>query len=268
MKRASVSGGPYITVADNLTGTSYTDTNLTTEATYYYIVSARGVAGVSTDSQETAVKLWFIPNGGFEAPVTSAYSYNPSGGAWTFSANSGNNGSGLVGNGSAFSNPTSPEGKQAAFFQGTGTITQAVTGLTPGVTYTVSFSAAQRGGTYINGGQTWNLKLDGTSIGSYAPGPSATMFVDYTTTFTATAVTHTLAFAGTNLNTGDNTAFIDNVRMAAQPVSGLAAIAGNARVVLSWQSVAGASGYNVKRSLAPTGTLHNDSRRSLRHQLY
>ena len=61
-----------------------------------------------------------IANPGFETPVISAYQYNPSGGGWTFTAQSGANGSGISANGSAFTtgNPVAPQGSQVAFLQG------------------------------------------------------------------------------------------------------------------------------------------------------
>ena len=43
--------------------------------------------------------------------------------------------------------------------------------------------------------------------------PGAISWSDYTATFTATATTQTLAFAGTDLAGGDNTVFIDNVQL-------------------------------------------------------
>jgi regulation of enolase protein 1 (concanavalin A-like superfamily) len=56
--------------------------------------------------------------------------------------------------------------------------------------------------------------MDSTVVGSYNPGAAATSFVDYTASFTATASTHSLSFVGTDLATGDNTVFVDNVRIA------------------------------------------------------
>jgi len=152
---------------------------------------------------------------GFESPsVAGGFTYGITGTPWTFSAKSGNNGSGIAGNGSAFtsSNSNAPEGVQVAFLQGTGSsISQALTGLVSGANYTVTFSAAQRATTNING-QTWQVQLDGNVIGSYAPPQSATAYIDYTASFTATATSQTLAFVGTDTRGGDNTIFIDNVR--------------------------------------------------------
>src|ERR1035437_4488653 len=81
----------------------------------------------------------------FWAPLISGHRYNPSGGSWTFSGSTGN-GSRLIGNGSAFLNPNAPQGVQAAFVQEHGTISQAISGFTPGTPYMISFFAAERPG--------------------------------------------------------------------------------------------------------------------------
>ena len=49
VKYSATSGGPYTTIT-SLSGTSYTNTGLTTGVTYYYVVSAVNAAGESTNS--------------------------------------------------------------------------------------------------------------------------------------------------------------------------------------------------------------------------
>jgi len=211
--RGSVPGGPYTVVASNLSGFNYTDTGVSNGRTYYYVVSATNSTGSATSAEVSATPQ-LLADGGFESPTTSTYQYNPSGSAWTFSAQSGNNGSGISANGSIFtgSNANAPEGVQVGFLQGTGTISQTISGLTPGATYNLLFSAAQRT-VYVNGGQTWAVTLNGTTVASYAPGAGATAYIGYSASFTATAASETLAFVGTDTNTGDNTVFLDNVRL-------------------------------------------------------
>ncbi|MDP9036430.1 MAG: family 78 glycoside hydrolase catalytic domain, partial [Myxococcota bacterium] len=219
IERATKSGGPYTSIA-TVPGTAYTDTNLTFGVPYYYVVAAQFVGGGSVASAEvsvTPVDSLPVANFGFEAPVIGTFAYSPAGGAWAFSPLSGSNGSGITSNGSPFTlqSSSAPEGVQAAFIQGTGTISQAISGFKPGLTYTLIFSAAERGpgATWNIAGQTWNVTRDGVSMASYAPPKSATSYTDYTATFTATATTHTLSFVGTNANGGDNTVFFDNIRI-------------------------------------------------------
>ena len=154
-------------------------------------------------------------NFGFEAPgVGSGYQYNPSGGSWAFNGSSPN-GSGIVGNGSLFGNPNAPQATQAAFIQETGTISQAISGFTPGINYTVSFLAAER----LHNAQSWNVTVNGAVIASFSPGSNATSYVNYTAAFKATAAAQTVAFVGTDLAGGDNTVFVDNVRITTLPVA-------------------------------------------------
>jgi alpha-L-rhamnosidase len=219
IKRSTIGGGPYTTVAANVAATNYTDTTTANGVTYYYVVSARNAAGESGNSAEASATPQFVFNYGFETPSVGSFQYNPSGAGWTFTAQSGNNGAGLTPNGTLFnsSNPNAPEGTQVAFLQSISTISQAISGFVPGATYAVTFSAAQRAGQFQQSRQTWDLRLDGSVIASYAPPANATSYVDYAAAFTATAATHTISFVGTDLPGGDNTVFLDNVRIVPSP---------------------------------------------------
>jgi fibronectin type 3 domain-containing protein len=56
VKRATTGGGPYTTIATGLTGTTYSDNNVTMGTTYYYVVTAGNAQGESPASnQATAV---------------------------------------------------------------------------------------------------------------------------------------------------------------------------------------------------------------------
>ena len=54
VKRATVSGGPYTTIATGVTGTSYNNTGLTPATTYYYVVSAVNANGESANSSQVS----------------------------------------------------------------------------------------------------------------------------------------------------------------------------------------------------------------------
>ncbi len=261
VQRAVVSGGPYTTIKSNLISTGFTDTGLANGTTYYYVVSAVNSVGASTSAEVNATPFAPAitpPNSGFEAPLTEGYIYNPSSGSWTFSQSTGS-GSGVTANGSAFTggNTPAPQGIQVAFLQATGSISQTFSGFTVGASYIVKFLASQRQNK--SGGQpgnTFDVRINGATIGSFEPTQSVTSYQEYTVSFNATAATQTLSFIGTDLHGGDNTVFIDRVLIAWQtppPVppapTGLTAVAvGTSQVNLNWSASSYASTYNVKRA--------------------
>jgi hypothetical protein len=55
VKRATVSGGPYINIATNITGLSYINTGLSNGTNYYYVISALNLWGESTNSGEVTI---------------------------------------------------------------------------------------------------------------------------------------------------------------------------------------------------------------------
>ncbi len=212
VKRSTVHGGPYTTVGSSI-DCNYTDGGLTNGVTYYYVVTAVNNNGESGISSEASAVPQVLPSFGFETPSIGSgnYTYNPSGGFWIFGGSAGS-GSGIVANGSGFSNPNAPEGSQAAFVQSYGAVSQTLSGFTPGSSYTITYSAAQRPGQDQHGGESWDVTIDNHPIKNNAPGLAS--YTTYTATFTATAATHNFAFVGTDLAGGDNTVFIDNVRIS------------------------------------------------------
>ena len=148
---------------------------------------------------------------GFETPnvgtgTFNSFQYHPSNSPWTFST-----GAGVAGNGGGFTdgNPDAPDGTQVAFLQGPSSVSQAVS-LAAG-TYSLSFSAAQRGdGNYST--QTIQVQVDGTVVGTFTPA-SASYSAYNTASFTVTAGAHTITFVGTDPDGADkdNTALIDQV---------------------------------------------------------
>jgi alpha-L-rhamnosidase len=225
VKRSSVSGGPYSIMANSVVGTNYTDMTAANGRTWYYVVSANESGSQTGNSSEVSATPSSILNFGFEIPRVAGYEYGPAGAGWSFSGASPD-GSGITGNNSGFTdaNPPAPQGTQVAFLQEYGAISQTLYGFLPGTNYTITFSAAQRADANQHGGQTWNVLIDGRVIASYNPGSNATSYVDYTAGFAATATAHTLTFVGTDLVKGDNTVFIDNVRLSPPLVPGLSAV--------------------------------------------
>jgi hypothetical protein len=54
VKRSTVSGGPYTNIVAGLNATSFTDTNISNGATYYYVLSSVNYYGQSPDTSEVA----------------------------------------------------------------------------------------------------------------------------------------------------------------------------------------------------------------------
>jgi len=54
VKRSITAGGPYSTIASNVSGTSYVDTDVVNGTTYYYVVTAISADGESTNSNEAS----------------------------------------------------------------------------------------------------------------------------------------------------------------------------------------------------------------------
>ncbi|SFM13148.1 Pectate lyase [Paenibacillus sp. 1_12] len=77
VKRSTTSGGPYTTLASNVTGTGYEDTPLANYVTYYYVVSAVIESLEGMDSTEISARS-FIPN---STSTTANTSGSNSGGA-------------------------------------------------------------------------------------------------------------------------------------------------------------------------------------------
>jgi alpha-L-rhamnosidase len=253
VKRSLVKGGPYAVIASGITGTSHVDPTVTNGVTYYYVVSAQdGQGGESGSSEAIAIPSAIaisVPNFGFEAPVTSTYAYNPSGGSWAFNGSAGN-GSGIATNGSVFtsSNAVAPQGTQVAFLQRSGSFSQTLSGFAPGGVYAITFSAANRATSGFNSAQSWDVRVDGATKASYSNTP--TSYADYTATFTASAASHLLSMVGTS--DSDRTVFIDNIRIVglvpSAPADLSASVISSSRIDLAWTASSGASAYILKRS--------------------
>ncbi len=69
---------------------------------------------------------------------------------------------------------------------------------------------------YQNAHQNFNVLVDGNVVSTVTP--SGTSYQSYSTAvFTVTAGTHTITFQGLNSSGGDNTAFLDQVVVTAEP---------------------------------------------------
>ena len=151
-----------------------------------------------------------IIDGGFEAPVLAANSYQvaPSGSPWQFTALAGisTNGSGVTAG-----NPNAPGGSQVGFIMNAGRMSYSLD-LDAG-TYDLSFQAAQRAHDQTQAQQI-EVLVDGAAVGLDTPsGTAYTLFE--TSNFTVAAGVHTIEFLGMSPPSGESTALIDQVVLAA-----------------------------------------------------
>lgn len=200
-----------------------------------------------------------VGNFSFETPSLGLgnFEYNTTGGSWNFSA------AGIAANGSGFtgSNPGAPNGTQVAFLQGIGgNMSQSVSNFAANVPYTLTFAAAERN--YGQSAQAWQVKLDGSVIGTFAPPQTATSYTDYSTQFSLSSPgTYVLEFQ--NLNSGDSTVFIDNIRITptsgggtapAAPGSLSASAVSSSQVNLAWSdNSSNETGFKIERKTGAGG---------------
>jgi hypothetical protein len=186
-----------------------------------HTITLRGLNSAGGDNTAfiDAVTLQRVPrayDSGFEAPtagrpgVYGSFFYDPTGSPWTYTG-----GAGVSANGSGFTagNPPAPQGVQVAFLQGGAgsTISQQVAGWADG-SYVLDFKAAQRGNYQTGGYQDFDVLIDGIVVETFRP--ADTTYRSYTTVrFHATAGAHTIAFRGRNSAGGDNSAFLDEIRI-------------------------------------------------------
>jgi hypothetical protein len=245
LKRSTVSGGPYTNLASGITGTSYTDTGLVNNATYYYVVSAVIATGESANSAEAAA----IPGGravncgGSAAGWFSADAYFAGGGA--SSTTDTIDMSGLV-------NPAPQSVYKTSRY---GSCTYTITGLTANSTYWVRlhFAESYWGAT---GSRLFNVSINGTTVlGAFdifaaAGGKDKAVIQEF---YKPSNGSGQMAIQFTTVT--DN-AQINGIEVlpSKPPVPvGLWAAAGNGQVTLTWTACAGAASYNIYRGTAPGG---------------
>ncbi len=201
----------FSTVGTNVTATDFEDASGTGEWVYRVCATDQQIGA---EVHVTIRPPGMLSNSSFEKPAVVTYTYGvPNADGWVFDDRTGitpTKGDMWEGNeGSA------PDGNQVAFVQMKGMMYQDLEGLEAGRTYVVKFMAAQRA-RYQGAGETWQLKIDDQLIGDFGPIKGVTKFAEFTGTFVAKSSKARLTFLGTDTNGGDNTVFIDDVRVEAK----------------------------------------------------
>jgi hypothetical protein len=232
VKRASVSGGPYNSIASGLTSTSYMDTGLVNGTTYYYVVAATNVYGVSPDSAEASATPMMKLTG---AIIGSS-------GSWS---NSGNTATNVFdGNTNTFYDAVNATGDWAGLDLGSGT---------NGVVMQIKYCPRAGWAGRMVGGQ-----FQGANVADFSSGVTTFFTVASTPsegTMTVQAVTNASSFrylrytgpAGAYCNVAE-VEFDGLYAVVPSVPTNLSATIGDASVALSWSASSNATSYYVKRS--------------------
>ena len=248
VRRSGTSGGPYTTIASVPTN-GYVDTTAATCSAYYYVVSATNSLGESTNSAEAGATL-----GAYALAINSGGTNNTG----QFNADSNFIGGTQAAPVSTTINTTgviSPAPQGVYQTERYGNFTYTFTNLTGGLLYKLRLHFAETYWTGVTQRQ-FNVSINGVQVltnfdivavagaanraniqeFSVLPNGSGQIIVQYTT------VKDNAKSSGLEL-------------LLAPPVSppGLSADAGDAQVTLNWNGVPGATTYNLKRGLSPTG---------------
>jgi hypothetical protein len=178
--------------------------------TLVFALTAAAIPTAAMGSGCTDIAGTTLTQCGFETPVLGDgnFTYGTTGSAWNFSPFSG-----ISSNHSNFTDSQSaPDGVQVAFIQGASSFSQSIGGFVDSA-YTLTFSAARR----LSGGgnQDFEVQLDALTLGTFEP--ASTIYENLSASFIATPGTHTLTFLGLDTAGGDNTTFIDNLKLVLNP---------------------------------------------------
>jgi hypothetical protein len=217
-------------------------------AKLFVLSAAAALALTSTAHAQT------VSDGGFESLTltTDSYAYSPTGvGGVTFFGRSG-----LQASSTAWGFGAVADGNQSAFIQVGGWFEQAVTGLTVGSWYSVSFFDSFREDTRLYAADPYSVSFDGQLLGTFSPTSNA--FSSVTTgTFVASATNGVLTFRGVPLDGLDRSVGIDAVSVAA--VQGNAAQVAAVPEPAAWAMMLvgfGAIGGALRRRQKVTTRIH------------
>jgi autotransporter-associated beta strand protein len=274
VRRATVSGGAYTVIASGVTGTSYTDTNLTNGTNYYYVVTPANASGDGANSAEaTTATIPAAPTGVAATGGTGqiALTWNASTGANTYNvlrATSPNGGyttvaSGLTSTGytdtSVSSGTTYYYAVTATNGSGSSANSLQVNAITapdsPGsITATGGNGQVALSWTASTGAASYSVLRTTSSNGTYTTVATGLTGTSYTDTGLADGTSYYYAITATNgSGSSANSAQVNTITIPAAP-TGPSATGGTSQVALTWNASTGASTYNVLRATSANGT--------------
>jgi len=245
--RSTNSSGPF-TLIGSSGANSYMDAAVSTCSTYYYEVSATNSAGQSTNSAPATVAL-----GAYALAVDCG---GPAAGQFLadtdFNAGNAATAAGTSVNTSGVTNPAPQEVYLTERYWNA--FSYAFSNLTAGLTYQVRLHFAEIYWTTTNQ-RVFNVAINGTQVLSNFDIIKVTGS-NYTATiqqFNVQPSNGQIVVSFTTVTDNAKCSGIEVLLPQPQAPAGLTGTAGNSVVALNWNAVSGASGYNVKRSLAKSG---------------
>jgi hypothetical protein len=297
VKRATVSGGPYTTIA-TVSGTNFNDTAVTKGVSYYYVVTGTNASGESYYNSMEATTSGGVPSPWLDADIGSVGATgiaNYTAGIFTVKGAGGDIGGNADNFNFCYLNLTNDNTIVArlssAVWQGsTGKIglmfrestnSGAIEGWifldrNASSTLRMGYRSSTGGGTsYVGSGPTgitppeW-LKLQrvGNTFTSFYSADGSTWTPLGTNTFGSFANPCLGGLAVCSRNAALANGVFDNVTVANWPLfplapTNLVATATNALAVLNWSTITNATGYNLKRSLVSGGPYTNVASQSM-----
>jgi hypothetical protein len=252
--RSTTSGGEGTTAVATTGSTSYTDTGLTNGTKYYYKVAATNGGGTSAQSSEVSA----TPSA--SAPTSVQISAGgPATGTWAADKDFTGGATSATTNAISTTGVTNPAPQSVYQHNRYGNFTYTIPGAVPGATYTIRLHFAEEYWTTA-GSRTFNVLIDGTQvltnfdIFATAGGEYKAVVEQFTETAPSNG-TFTIQFATVKDNAQVNGIEILSSSTLSPPPTptGLAAIAGNASVILSWNADPGATSYNIYRGTTSGG---------------
>ena len=252
--RGTSAGGEGTTPVATIASNSYTDTGLANGTKYYYKVSATNGGGTSAQSSEVSA----TPSASLPTSVQISAG-GPATGTWAADEDFTGGATSATTSAISTTGVTSPAPQSVYQHNRYGNFTYSIPGSVPGATYTIRLHFAEEYWTTA-GSRVFNVLIDGTQvltnfdIFATAGGVDKAVVEQFNEVAPSNGV-FTIQFITDKDNAQVNGIEILSSSTPAPPPTptGLAAIADNGGVTLSWNASAGATSYNIYRSTTSGG---------------